>query len=70
MVAANILAATVPLAAGSHTVLNIGTDVETSVNEIAAIIGGPVRHIVPNPRADFEELRKAADYSNARSMIG
>ncbi len=70
VVAANVLAATTPLAAGSHTVLNIGTDVETSVNEIAAIIGGPARHIIPNPRAEFEETRKAADYSKARSVIG
>ena len=37
VVEANVLAATTPLASGSHTVLNIGTDVETSVNEIAAI---------------------------------
>lgn len=70
VVEANILAATASLSPVTHTVLNIGTEVETSVNEIAAIIGGPVRHIVPNPRADFEELRKAADYSKARSMIG
>ncbi len=70
VVEANVPAATTPLAAGSHTVLNIGTDVETSVNEIAAIIGGPVRHVVPNPRAEFEEARKAADYSKARSVIG
>ena len=70
VVEANILAATASLSPASHTVLNVGTDVETSVNEIAAIIGGPVRHVVPNPRADFEELRKAADYSKARSMIG
>ena len=70
VVEANIRAATAPLAPAGHTVFNIGTDVETSVNEIAAIIGGPVRHIVPNPRAEFEESRKAADYSKARSMIG
>ena len=70
VVEANILAATASLSPASHTVLNVGTDVETSVNEIAATIGGPVRYIVPNPRADFEELRKAADYSKARSMIG
>lgn len=70
VVEANVLAATTPLASGSHTVLNIGTDIETSVNEIAAIIGGPVRHIVPNPRAEFEEARKAADYSKTRSVIG
>ena len=51
VVEANILAATGSLSPASHTVLNVGTDVETSVNEIAAIIGGPVRHIVPNPRS-------------------
>ncbi len=27
-------------------------------------------NIKPNPRADFEESRKATDYSKARSMIG
>lgn len=70
LVETNVLAATTPLAAGSHTVLNIGTDVETSANEIAAIIGGPVGHVVPNPRAEFEEARKTADYSKARSVIG
>ena len=70
VVEANILAATASLTPGSHTVLNIGTNVETSVNEIATIIGGPVHYIVPNPRAEFEEPRKAADYSNARSLIG
>ena len=69
VVEANILAAIASLSPASHTVVNVGTDVETSVNEIAAIIGGPVRHIMPNPRADFEELRKAADYSKARSLI-
>ena len=31
-------------------VLNIGPREETSVNEIAAIIGGPVDHIFPNPQ--------------------
>ena len=70
VVEANILAATAELPAGRHTVLNIGTGQETSVNEIAAAIGGPVRHIVPNPRREFEEARKAADYSRARSLIG
>ena len=69
-VEANILAATVELPAGRHTVLNIGTGQETSVNEIAAAIGGPVQHIIPNPRREFEEARKAADYSRARSLIG
>ncbi len=70
VVEANILAATEELPAGRHTVLNIGTGQETSVNDIAAAIGGPVEHIVPNPRGDFEEARKAADYSQAKSLIG
>ncbi len=70
VVEANILAATAELPAGSHTVLNIGTGQETSVNRIAAAIGGPVQHIVPNPRQEFEEARKAADCSLARSLIG
>ncbi len=70
VVEANILAATGELPAGRHTVLNIGTGQETSVNDIAAAIGGPVERIVPNPRGDFEEARKAADYSQAKSLIG
>ena len=70
VVEANILAATEGVPAGQHIVLNIGTGQETSVNEIAAAIGGPVRHIVPNPRREFEEARKAADCSRARSLIG
>ena len=40
------------------------------MNEIAAAIGGPVQHIVPNPRREFEEARKAADCSRAKSAIG
>lgn len=70
VVEANILAATADLPAGKHIALNIGTGQETSVNEIAEAIGGPVQHIVPNPRGDFEEARKAADYSRAWSLIG
>ena len=70
VVEANILAAAAPLPTGEHLALNIGPSEETSVNEIAAMIGGEVRHVVPNPRGDFEELRKAADYSKAKSVIG
>ncbi len=70
VVDANILAATAPLPAGQHTVLNIGPREETSINEIAAIIGGPVKHITPNPRGDFEERRKSADSSKAKAVIG
>ena len=70
VVEANILAATAELPAGKHTALNIGTGEETSVNEIAAAIGGPVQRILPNPRGEFEEARKAADCSLAASLIG
>ena len=70
VVEANLLAATANLTAGQHIALNIGTGQETSVNDIAAAIGGPVQHIVPNPRREFEEARKAADCSLARSLIG
>ena len=58
------------LPAGEHIALNIGAAQETSVNEVAAAIGGPVQRIVPNPRREFEEARKAADYSRAESLIG
>ena len=54
VVEANILAATVALPPGEHIALNIGTGQETSVNEVAAAIGGPVQRIVPNPRREFE----------------
>ncbi len=70
VVEANVLAATIEFPAGKHAELNIGTDVETSVNEIATAIGDTVQHIVPNPRGEFEEARKAADYSRARRLIG
>ena len=70
VVAANILAAAADLPGGQHIVLNVGTSEETSVNQIAAAIGGPVQHVVPNPRQEFEEARKAADCSQAKSVIG
>ena len=70
VVEANLLAASASLPAGEHTVLNIGPREETSVNEIAEIIGGPVKYIVPNPRGDFEEFRKSADNSRAKAVIG
>ncbi len=69
VVEANLMAAVADLPVGQHIALNIGTGQETSVNDIAAAIGGPVQHIVPNPRREFEEARKAADYSLARSLI-
>lgn len=70
VVEANVLAATADLPGGQHIVLNVGTSEETSVNKIATVIGGPVQHIMPNPRREFEEARKAADCSRAKSVIG
>ena len=70
VVRANVLASAADLPAGENVVLNIGPEEETSVNEIAAIIGGEVEHIIPNPRGEFEELRKSADYSKAKATIG
>ena len=70
VVGANLLAAQAVLATGQNTILNIGTSRETSVLELARMVGGPVTHVVPNPRGDSEERRKAADYSRAESLIG
>ena len=70
VVRANVLASIADLPSGENVVLNIGPDEETSVNDIAAMIGGEVEHIVPNPRGEFEELRKSADNSKAKAQIG
>lgn len=70
VVRANLLAADTVLPAGQNTVLNIGTDRETSVLELANLIGGTVTHVFPNPRGEFEERRKAANYSRAAAVIG
>ena len=69
VVRANLLAAAAGLPRGEHLALNVGTREETSVNAIAALIGGPAVH-VPHPREAFEERRKAADWSRAREAIG
>ena len=70
VVEANLRVASADFPPGEHLVLNIGPSQETSVNDIAALIGGEVEHIIPNPRGKFEELRKSADYSRAKSIIG
>ena len=70
VVAATLLAAEADMPEKRNTVLNVGTDVETPVNEIAAMIGGEAVHVVPNPRGDMEERRKAADWSRAASVLG
>ena len=70
VVRANLLAADANLPAGEHLVLNVGSDEETSVNEIAARVGGAVEHVIPNPRGAFEEGRKCADPARAKALIG
>ena len=70
VVSATLLAAEADVPTGLNTVMNIGSGVETSVNQIACMIGGEVVHVVPNPRGDMEERRKAADYSRAASVLG
>lgn len=69
-VEANILAATTDINPRKHLVLNIGSAEETSVKELAKLIGGEIEYIVPNPRGAFEESRKSADSSKALAMIG
>ena len=70
VVSASLLAAEAGVPHGRNTVLNVGTGVETSVNQLATMIGGDVVHVVPNPRGDAEERRKAADSSRAASVLG
>ena len=69
VVRANMHAANSELPAGRAVALNVGSGEETSVNEIAEMVGGEVEHIIPNPRGAFEELRKCADMSRAKSVI-
>ena len=69
VVRANMHAASSELPMGRAVALNVGSGEETSVNEIAEMVGGEVEHIFPNPRGAFEELRKCADTSRAKSVI-
>ena len=69
VVRATVSARAANLPAHCNTILNIGSDEETSVLEIARLVGGEVKHIYPNPRGPFEERRKAADYSRAKAFL-
>ena len=64
------MAADARLPSGKNTVLNIGSREETSVNEIARMVGGEVEYVLPNPRGTMEEQRKAADNSRTASILG
>jgi len=70
VVRANILASQLYEIPNNHTVINIGTDKETSVNEIVSLLGGNAEYINPNPRGNFEEKRKMANYNRAFSLLG
>lgn len=70
VVKANLLAMELPMKKGQSEIFNIGTDKETSINEITKMLGGEVKHIIPNPRGNFEERRKAANYSKAARILG
>jgi UDP-glucose 4-epimerase len=61
---ANLMAARSPHA-GSGEVINIGTGRETSVVDIAEIVGGPTEHIAPR----IEPLRSCADIHLAKKLL-
>jgi len=71
VVRANILAMTSGLVGESNfEAFNIGTGEETSVNQIAEMLGGEYEHIMPHPRGNAEEARKVADYTKAKTLLG
>lgn len=70
VVRATVSASVADLPISSNTILNIGSEEETSVLEIARLVGGEIKHIYPNPRGPFEERHKAADYSRAKAVLG
>ena len=48
--------------------INIGTGIETTINDITGFVGGQVQHI-DNPRP-YEELRKCANIMQAKLHLG
>lgn len=66
---ANWAASQIGLEDGQSELFNIGTDVETSVNKIAELVGVEVEHILPNPRGNFEERRKCANWQKAHKIL-
>lgn len=70
VVNANLLSVSADLPKRTNTIVNIGTSKETSVNQIASLLGGEPDYIVPNPRGEYEEKRKVADISLAKNVLG
>ncbi|MEK7100211.1 MAG: NAD-dependent epimerase/dehydratase family protein [Patescibacteria group bacterium] len=67
--ASNLLAMKAKVNSGTNTIVNIGASKETSVNQIAKMIGGDIEYIIPNPREKYEELRKMADNNLAKKLL-
>lgn len=70
IVNANILALEKDIEKGKNLIVNIGTEREISINEVANMIGGEMSYVIPNPRGDFEEKRKAANPALAKEKLG
>lgn len=56
-------------------IFNVGTGVETDINQIAELVlndtdSNQIEHIIPNPRGDFEELRKCANVRKIHHGLG
>ena len=66
---ANFLTMTSKISKGNNLILNIGTSKETSVNQIAGLLGGKANYILPNPRGKYEERRKCADINLSRKIL-
>lgn len=70
VIEANWRASQIGMEDGQSELFNIGTDIETSVNRIAELVGVEADHIMPNPRGEFEERRKCADFTKANQILG
>jgi nucleoside-diphosphate-sugar epimerase len=64
VVRANILAAESEVVKNGE-VINIGSGVETSVNDIAALVGGSTERVAPR----IEPLRCTADTTKAKELL-
>ncbi len=65
-VARCLIAAGTSASAGKGEVVNVGSGVETSVNDLARCIGGPVTHLPPR----LEPARSCARIERARTLLG
>jgi UDP-glucose 4-epimerase len=58
----------------AHVVYNVATETETSVNELAALIGGPVEHVglrdIDNVSRRFLNIQKAQSELGWQPKIG